>query len=458
MRSASICKMSLLALALLPITSVWAAGCTSVWAARSGSSLDDEYRASTQDSDGNLYLAGFEGGRLHVENDWPVGDSRGFVEKHSPDGALIWRRLFNVGAIDIVDAIAWDPPGNRLVVAGRTSGTLSGAGEGKLSLLLATLDIATGSVLAIDQYRDTYPQHPASIAVLPSGDFVVAGNSDTYVEGNAVLGQPTLFVARFSHNAAGSHAFAQQWWLRPNVPGPLTPPSYAYSVSAMNDGSDDVTVTTRSLGRGQGVGLKRLDASGAIVWNAQISPQSSDVAIATQVSRDGRLYVAGTTGLPLAGRPLGNSDGYLMELAAGSGQILWGQQFGSRGADWVWSLAINESGRLFVAGITDGAVALGATSEKNSAYALAFSADGLLLGDWQAALPAPADFVESLSLTPACGNAVLISGQINGELPTLPSLGAADAIVLAARLNSRDESVFESGFEGDDVRTLQIPE
>ena len=80
---------ALVVAAVLHAHAASAGTCISPWQLRTGTTLDDEIHAAVRDSDGNVYLGGFDDGLLNVENDWPVGGVSGFVEKRSNDGALL---------------------------------------------------------------------------------------------------------------------------------------------------------------------------------------------------------------------------------------------------------------------------------------------------------------------------------------------------------------------------------
>jgi len=438
---------ALVVAAVLHAHAASAGTCISPWQLRTGTALDDEIHAAVRDSDGNVYLGGFDDGLLNVENDWPVGGVSGFVEKRSNDGALLWRRVFDTAGIDLVEALALDPARHRIVVAGRTDAAFAGTNAGQFDLFVAALDDETSAVLATGQFGDQFPQHPTAIAVLPSGNIVVAGSDDAFVQGNAVLGQPTLFVAGFAPDPQDPGTFVQSWWQQPNEPDLMTPLSRAFALTAVGQDSEDVVVATRSAARNAGARLQRLDASGAAVWDRLMSPSPADIVFGVAMSGSGRLYAAGTTGMALAGPPLGNTDGFLLEIDAASGDVLWGRQFGSAGVDWVSSLALDEGGNAFIGGFTDGVIVPGSLPAPHSIYALAFSDRGEPLSGWQTSTPSPADFTDSLSIVPACDGRALIAGHVNGDLPGSPGLGRNDAVVVPAQLIGFADAIFAAGFE-----------
>jgi hypothetical protein len=422
-----------------------AATCISPWQFRGGTTADDEIHAAIRDDDGNVYLGGFDNGLLGVLNDWPVGDVEGFVEKHAPDGRLVWRHAFDTPGVDIVEALAFDRVRHRVVVAGRTDGDIAGPNAGQLDLFIAALDIESGEVQTIGQFGDRYPQHPNRVAVLPSGRIVVAGWDDTFVEGNAVLGEATMFVAGFAEDPENRARLAQSWWRQPNEPGPLTRISFAFGVAAIGDGRDDVAVAISSTVDDVGSRLQRLDGDGVIVWDRQISPSPFN-SISDVAASGGRLYAAGVAAGPLAGPAIGQFDGFLIEIDPATGDTRWGTQFGSPDVDEVGSLAIADDGDLFVAGWTVGTVVPGNPPADNSTYALSFSATGHPRAGWQQRASALHDFVDAISIVPACDGAALIAGEVAGEREGLPALGRNDALVLAAPLRTFD-AIFAADFD-----------
>ena len=188
----------------LTSATVHAEACIGSWSARWGTAtLDDQIRAAVRDDAGNVYLGGYEGGKLGVENFWPVGDAKGFVEKHGADGARLWRHEFDTSATDIVEALALDASG-RVAVAGRTDGSFPGmVNGGQFDLFVALLD-GDGNLLSLTQTGNERPQHPAAIALADNGDIVVVGYDDEFVVGNAVIAWQNGFVGRFRVGPADS--------------------------------------------------------------------------------------------------------------------------------------------------------------------------------------------------------------------------------------------------------------
>ena len=431
--------------------------CAPQWQARFGSINDDEARSIVRGNDGAVYVAGYENGILGVENDWPVGDSQGYVEKRSRQGELIWRHVFDSNGTDLAEAVEFDDTRNRVIVAGRTNASIAESNAGQFDIFLAELDAQDGELRSLEQFGDIYPEHPASVAISENGDVIVAGLEDTYVEGNAALGRATSFVARFATDAPSPHGFALQWWLTPNEPAPLSPASRAFAAAPMHDGTNDVIVASTSVRSSLSAMISRIHSDKTLAWQRQVSPSPLDVVFSVATS-SGKIYIAGTTVMALAGEPLGNSDAFLMEVDPNTGAPKWGTQFGSSGVDWLTSLAIGDDGTLYVAGTTNGAIVPGNAAVR-SIFALSFSPQGELQGGWQTPVGSSGDFIDSLKIVPTCEDIVLLAGHVQTDTSHETGLGKNDSVVFSAQLHDLREFIFESSFESNDEnpRSATLP-
>jgi len=421
-----------------------AEACIDSWSTRFGTAtFDDQIRAAVRDDAGNVYLGGYEGGTLGVENFWPVGDARGFVEKHGPDGARLWRREFDTNATDIVEALALDANG-RVAVAGRTDGTFPGmVNGGQFDLFVALLD-GDGDLLSLTQTGDERPQHPAAITLAEGGDIVVVGYDDQFVIGNAVIAWQNGFVGRFRVGPASSIDFVS--WSASNT----SAADLVTSVARASDDSGDVFISTAvaaTPARGGGIRVLRVGAQNNVVWSTTLSTLSLDYIAALVVAPGGRLYAAGTTIGPVFGPPLGNSDGFVAELDPATGAPLNSVQIGSVGGDWIFSLAADGRGDLYALGVATDEVVKGFQGNGRAVpFVLTLTADLVIVGGWQhdaPALLAP----DTMVVVPAgCAGRALVAGST--LLPAVgltPSVRTDAAVVAIGTL----DSIFGDGFGSD---------
>ena len=421
-----------------------AEGCIVPWNTHFGTTtFDDQMRAAVRDDAGNVYLGGYQGGKLGVENFWPVGDAKGFVEKRGPDGTRLWRRQFDTSATDIVEALALDASG-RVAVAGRTDGTFPGmVNGGQFDLFVALLD-GDGNLLSLTQTGDERPQHPAAITLADSGDIVVVGYDDEFVIGNAVIAWQNGFIGRFRVGPVNT----------------IDPVSWSASTTSASDlvtgvakaadDSGDVfvsTVVSATPARGGGIRVRRVGAQNNVVWSTTLSTLSLDYIAALVVAPSGRLYAAGTTIGPIFGPPLGNSDGFVAELDPATGAVLNSIQIGSIGGDWIFSLAADAGGDLYALGIASDAVVAGFHGNGSAVpFVLTLSADLQVVGGWQHDAPAILA-ADTMSVVPAgCGGKALVAGSTLSAATTLAPSARTDAVVVA--IDTLD-AIFGDRFDGD---------
>jgi hypothetical protein len=431
---------------LLGSATVHAEACIDSWSTRFGSaSVDDQIRAAVRDEGGNVYLGGYEGGRLGVENFWPVGDAKGFVEKRGPDGAQLWRHQFDTSATDLVEALSLDANG-RVAVAGRTDGAFPGmVNGGQFDLFVALLD-GDGNLLSLTQTGDERPQHPAAITLADNGDIVVVGYDDEYVVGNAVIDWQNGFIGRFQVGPANT-IDPVSWSASTTSAADLVT-----GVARAADDSGDVfmsTVVSATPARGGGIRVRRVGAQNNVVWSTTLSTLSLDYVAALVVGPKGRLYAAGTTIGPIFGPPLGNSDGFVAELDPSTGAVLNSIQIGSIGGDWMFSLATDAGGDLYALGVATDAVVAGFHGNGSAVpFVLTLSADLEVVGGWQHDAPAVLA-ADTMSVVPAgCGGKALVAASALSTASTLAPTPPVrtDAVVVA--IDTLD-AIFGDRFDGD---------
>ena len=427
----------------LSATAARAEACIDSWSTRFGSAVvDDQILAAVRDDAGNVYLGGYEGGMLGVENYWPVGNSKGFVEKHAPDGARLWRHDFDTSGTDIVEALALDTSG-RVAVAGRTDGAFPGAvNGGQFDAFVALLD-ADGNPLSLIQTGDERPQHPVAITLDDSGNIVVAGYDDVFVQGNAVTAWQNGFIGRF-HIGAAHSIDTVSWTASRTAPADLV----TSAVKAADD-SGDVFITTvveTSPASGGGIHVRRVGPQNNIVWSTRLSTISLDYVTAVAMAPSGRLYAAGATVGQIFGPPLGNSDGFIAELDPVTGAPLNSAQIGSIGGDWIYSLAIDAGGELYALGVATDAVTAGFHGDGTLVpFVLTLSPDLEVLGSWQRDPPALLAADTMIVVPAGCNGGALLAGSTRLAADSLAPV-RTDATVVA--INTAD-SIFANTFGGD---------
>lgn len=391
-----------------PVTS-GSSECTDEWTdLQLGTDQDDQLWGMTSDREGNLYLAGFEGGLTGVTDIEPAGSAKGVVIRMSPGGAVQWKAVLDTDGADTVEHVAIEPVTGAVYAVGRTSGAFAGfVNGGQFDGFLAELD-AAGRSAAILQWGDERPQHPARIALGPRGELAIAGYDDVYVPSNYVEALENGFVGGFDR-AASAPGFTQRFLQRSS--------SHAMDrmtdVAVDRDGSLFVT-SYRGGPRGEeGIYVEKLARTGEVLWSTRISPLWVDMVTAVALSPAGELFVTGATFLQLGRERFGQQDAFILKLDPETGRAQWATQAGSSESDYPTALAFDGEGNIYIAGETLGSVVPGAFRGAADVFAMKLDTTGALVSAWQKGSPAY-DSPTSMVVDP-CGR-VLVGGYSRGAL------------------------------------------
>lgn len=400
--------------------------CTAVPPRQVGTVADDQVLAMQRDGAGNLLVAGFEGGIVGREA-WPTGDARGFVEKYAATGPLLWRREIDTAGADVVDAMTLADNGE-IVVAGRTTGAVAGGTQrGKVDLFVAVYS-PEGDLRTIAQAGDERPQHPVGVAMLPSGDIVVAGYDDVHVETNYVVDWENGFLVRFARPVPGR--LQERWWIRSPIPAS----DFITAIAPAGAGSEDVYVAMLSVSSwrsGGGTHVARVGADGHRSWKRLITRQSMDIVSGLVTDAGGRLFAAGSTLTNLGGPALGHSDGFVLELDPHKGKKLWTTRMHNPDPFWMSDLKLAANGEIHAVGTAYLAEDAQLEIFRQYAGGIVVSDRGQELRQWHT--PAVTDPVWSLELRAAPGSCVddlLIGGAVDGALPGGTARGGYDRVLL----------------------------
>ncbi len=128
----------------------------------------------------------------------------------------------------------------------------------------------------------------------------------------------------------------------------------AYGIAAR--GSDVyVTGTTRGNLDGDNKGLSDgflRRYKGLKLWGVQFGGRREDQPYRVAVDSVGNVYVAGQTGSSIGFNLGGIYDAFLMKYN-NKGELLWGDQFGSKGVDHLRDIAINSNNEVYVLSLDD---------------------------------------------------------------------------------------------------------
>lgn len=339
------------------------------WLRQFGGSGDDRAMAVALSAAGDVYVAGQTSGTV------PGGSSNGsgdaFLVKLDRDGRRQWTQQFGTSGADLASGVAVGPTGN-VFVGGDTNGTLAGnryAG-GATDAYIAKFD-ASGDLDWIRQFGGPGEDRERGLAVDAGGNVVAVGFTKGTLPANRSAGEADAFVARFDGNG-------QRVWIR-QFGGDRADFAYAVTIA----GGNDIVVTGDSYGimpGGRHTGViagfaARFDANGNRRWLTEFG--AADAVVfpnGATVGPSGDIVLSGYTNTDLEGS--GTQPGYFptfaLKLAPG-GQRLWLREFGKSSTELKTGVGIDGRGRVtvvstgaFVNGGKGGAATSGATGGTSS--------------------------------------------------------------------------------------------
>ncbi|MGF1499075.1 MAG: SBBP repeat-containing protein [Elainellaceae cyanobacterium] len=295
------------------------------------------------DPSGKIYVAGGSNGSLVDANE---GLRDNFVTKYDSQGNVLLSFQFGTSDFETIYGIDTDNQGN-FYVTGVTGGDLFGAKQAEeLDTFVAKYD-SEGNPIWTRQLGQNVVFNAFNLAVdKETGDVVISGAD--------VL--PTLeddtFVIKFDTNGN------LQWFTETGTPGFLIFDE-SYGLTVAQDGSVYATGWTSGNLGGPNAGLydnwlaKYDGDTGETQWIVQYGTPDYEWSWDVRTDSVGDVYTAGWTLGSLEGTNAGSFDVYLKKFDD-QGNLLWTEQFGTAGDDEAYSLFIDKSDSIFIAGYTDG--------------------------------------------------------------------------------------------------------
>ncbi len=197
--------------------------------------------------------------------------------------------------------------------------------------------------------------------------------------------------------------------------------------------------------QGRVLKLSNLGAAPQPVFSANVAPsKGTSTAQAAQVDATGNVYVIGsTTGSFGSQINQGTQDAYLTKYDS-AGNVQWTKLLGSAGRASGFSLALNPSGGVVVAGSTTADVVQGAVADGNAdSFVAKYDSNGNQT--WIKQLQTLAGNQANSVSVDASGN-IFIGGQVSAGVigKGQTALGSSDAYL--AKLDSKGNVVYEKQF------------
>ncbi len=160
--------------------------------------------------------------------------------------------------------------------------------------------------------------------------------------------------------------------------------------------------------------LVQYRANGLRGWTRLLGTSADDTAHAVAVDANGNIFVTGETAGALApGATVQGRDLFLARYDR-DGNLLWVRQYGSTGDDIALGLALDGSGKLYLAGKTTGSLDGITTASGDDGFIMQLDADGNPLWTRQIASSAGNEVAQAIAID-GHGNAC-VTGSTNGDL------------------------------------------
>jgi hypothetical protein len=190
------------------------------------------------------------------------------------------------------------------------------------------------------QFGEDYIDQARTVAIDPAGNVLVGGlwgGWDGFVGKYDATGR-RMWIRTISAPEGGSNT---------QVNGITADASGNVIVAAATSGS--LAAPRRGL---DDVFVAKYAPSGRIIWRRQFGRDRVDVATGVAVDRSGNTVIAGYTDGSVAGpNVVGDEDGWIARYSP-AGARVWLLQFGSDEDERIEDVAVDPSGRAYVAGST----------------------------------------------------------------------------------------------------------
>jgi hypothetical protein len=386
------------------------------WAKREGLWAYDYGYGITTDNEGNVYVAGkyeknakFSGVTLPCQGNHDI-----YLAKYSPSGSLIWIRTAGGYSGDYAWNVACD--GNYVYIAGEIQGTnalikfigspITLTCKGSNDIFVAKYDL-NGNLIWAKRAGDFDYDKALGVTYDASGNVYISGIFTT----KAVFGGTTtiyssgdkdIFVAKYDSNGnflwvrkAGGTGRDEAKSIRCDAAGNV------YTCGMFKNTATFGTQMVTAPNGHWDMFLAKYSTTGTLLWLKTAGANWDDVAWSVTMDNTGKIYVAGEFnstvnfgGIPLSTK--GSSD-IFVACYNSSGSVLWAKRAGGTQTDRARGIGCDGS-NIYITGQFGGAASFGPyrkTAVDNSDIFMA-CLDNSGQFTWAAAVGGPADLEEDL--------------------------------------------------------------
>jgi hypothetical protein len=397
----------------LPAATLAQTGPSPIWIKQFGTPESDVARALAPDAAGGAYILGDTEGAFGGAN---AGLRDVVLARFDSAGNQAWVTQIGSAATEFGAAALADGAGG-VIITGWTQGHLAGPGTwlGSNDIYLARYD-QSGTRLWMSQFGTNGSDVGRGLAADGAGGFFLTGNTNrNLVAGSgASMGGNDIFLARY--DGAG-----QRYWIVQ-----LGTALDDIGRAVIGDGAGGVYLTGDTTGAlvssagERDAFLARYDAFGTQLWIRQIGTSADDFGYSLAQDDAGGVFIAGITRGDLAAPNAGDYDCFLARYDS-LGNQMWVVQFGTPFWDEAFAINTDGTGGVFVAGTTLGDLA-GPSAGGRDLFIARY--DGLGNRLWITQAGSPMDENARSAASDGAGG-VFITGETTGALGG-PSAGSAD--------------------------------
>jgi len=172
--------------------------------------------------------------------------------------------------------------------------------------------------------------------------------------------------------------------------------------------------------------LSKYDSSRNLLWTRQLGTSGSDYVYGVAADAVGNVFIAGNTSGTLPGMSSsGGTDGFIRKYNS-AGSEVWTQQWGTTDTDYPAHIALDGSGNIFVGGETYGVFSGQASSGGVDVFVSKLNSSGTVLWTRQFGTSST-DYLDGLTADTS-GN-IYVSGTVYATLSGQTSSGGNDAFM-----------------------------
>lgn len=401
------------------------------WIHQFGSPDNDGATSVSIDRSGNVYVAGSTNGALPGQSS--VAGQDAFIKKYDSSGEEKWTRQFGSFGADKANDMVFDNS-NNIYVVGYSNGTAPGESKSEIQSSFVKLFAPSGKELWTQPFGYTGGDDAASSVVVINGNLYMAGSTTNTLMNEVSYEGYAGFVR--SIDSSGHEIWSSKF-------GPVVGSIWFWgetlrceALSIASDESGNVFVTGYTTGNlpGQTKGgagyngfVKKYDISGKEIWTRQFGAAEGLIAYSVKADRLGNVYLTGSVQGALPGQTdQGGKDVFIRKYDS-SGNESWTRQLGSSGDEYGFSLALDNSGNVYVVGDTTGTMPGQFSSGGDDTFICKYNSAGDFIWTRQFGTPSN-DMAKAISV--GVSGEIYIVGTTDGILAGQANAGNRDAFVV----------------------------